>query len=389
MRKKIREIICALITNKEARSKVRHFLGAIRPVSDLKNLVAFYHTPIERNTVLVIEPNECHGECLCSYLKYFNEAGYKTHLITTPTSFKLQPLHALPEKYLPQKVFTLSPQQYKRFFKLVKLKKYSHIFLCSTQNYYYGKSNIDALKIPKSIQSKMMLMEHDLRQIELYKEEEFLKNGRLFVITNFAQNPQLKSLSAHYFPAARATSKNENKTNFITVGALDIKRRNITLLFDAVNNLLENNIKNFKITVIGGGKVKNLPEEIKEYFDIKSRLNFPEMTEELNNADFILPLLDPTNKNNRAYLQYLTTGTKHLILGFKKPCIINEEFAAALGFDEKDSLIYRENEIYNQMKTAIFLDKANYQNMQNSLTKKAENLYSKSLHNLKEALKND
>lgn len=389
MRKKIREIICALIPNKEARSKVRHFLGANRPISDLKNLVAFYHSLIERNTVLVIETNECHSECLCSYLKYFKEAGYKTHLITTPTSFKLQPLHALPEKYLPQKEFMFSPQQYKKFFKLAKLKKYSHIFLCSTKNYYYENSNIDALKIPQNIQSKMMLMEHDLRQIQEYKEEDFLKTGRLFVITNFTQNPQIKSLSPHYFPGAHRTPKNENQTNFITVGALDIKRRNISLLFNAVKKLSETGINNFKITVIGGGKVKNLPEEIKEYFDIKSRLNFPEMTEELNNADFILPLLDPDNENNRAYLQYLTTGTKQLILGFKKPCIINEEFATALELDENAALIYKGNEIYNQMKAAIFLENKKYQDIQDTLTSKAEQYYAKSLHSLKEALKND
>lgn len=386
MRKTIREIICAFIPNKELKTKVRHFIGAIRPWLDLKNVAAIFAAKIRKKTVLIIEPNECHGECLCSYLKYFKELGYNTHLITTPTVLELEPLYNLPPKYMPEKIFQLSPQWFKSFFKLKKLKKYSYIFLCTTHNYYYEKSNFEALNIFPNLQNKMLVMEHDLRQIKLYNEESFLNNNRLFVITNFTNNPQINTLSPHYFPLAKEHVKNSRQTNFITVGALDIKRRNITILFDAIKKLSQEGIKNFKITVIGGGKLKNIPEDIAEFFEIKSRLNFPDMANELNNADFILALLDPNINANCNYLHYLTTGTKQLILGFKKPCIVNNEFAKALGFDETNSLVYNGNEIHAQMKNAISLKEEKYIDMRNELSQKAEDIYNNSVNNLKRVI---
>lgn len=388
MRKKIREIICALIPDKTARSKVRHYLGALRLWLDIKNAIAFTFSHISPNTVLIIEPNECHAECLCSYLKYFKETGYNTHLITTSTNLEMHPLYYLPSKYAPQEIFQFSPQQFKILFKAEKLKKYSHIFLCSTHNYFFEKSNIEALNISQDLQNKMIIMEHDLRQIKSYNEDDFLNSDRLCAITNFEQNPQIKVISPHYFPSAKPTQKHLSITNFISVGALDIKRRNVSILFDAVKKLSQEGIKNFKITIIGGGSINNIPADITDFFDIKSRLSFPDMYKELNNSDFILPLLDPTIKGNRDYLQFLTTGTKQLILGFQKPCIINKEFAKALGFDKTNSLIYNDNEIYEQMKNAILLKEDTYIELINALSQNAEVLDKQSLINLKEALKN-
>ncbi len=103
-------------------------------------------------------------------------------------------------------------------------------------------------------------------------------------------------------------------------------------------------------------------------------------------ADYILPLLDPTIEANRDYLQFLTTGTKQLILGFRKPCIINEEFAEALGFNSANSLIYSQNFIYEQMKNAIFMDEEEYSHMTEKIKELANTLEQISLNNLKEAL---
>lgn len=386
MRKRIRETICALVPNKNAKSKVRHYIGALHLYSDIKNALSFQRININPNTIMVIEPNECHGECLCSYLKYFKDLGFNTHLITTPSVMKLKPLFELPKKYFPEKIFQFSPQQFPFIFNLKKLEDYSHIFLCSTHNYFYDKSNIEALNIPLNLQQNMILMEHDLRHIKKYKEDSFVQNKKLFVITNFENDKNIKTLSPHFFPYENEPKKKEAFTKFITIGALDLRRRNISILFDAVENLAKDDVKNFKITVIGGGKVENIPKEIVKFFEIKSRLSFPDMQKELMGADYILPLLDPTIEANRDYLQFLTTGTKQLILGFRKPCIINEEFAEALGFNSANSLIYSQNFIYEQMKNAIFMDEEEYSHMTEKIKELANTLEQISLNNLKEAL---
>lgn len=390
MRKKIREIICALIPNKEARIKVRHFLGAIRPISDLKNLVAFCHTPIERNTVLIIETNECHGECLCSYLKYFKEAGYKTHLAVTPTIMQGKPLNECTIDIIPEKTFLFSPQTFYMFFKFTKkLKKYEQIFLCTSQNYYYGNSCISALKIQNDIQKKMVILEHDIRNIEKYNEKVFAEKNRLFVITNFEENPDIKTISPHYFPQIKPVIKFDTFKNFITIGALEKKRRNITLLYDVVEKLDKSGITNFKITVVGGGKITDLPKEISQYFEIKSKLNSPDMHKELLNAHYILPLLDPTLEANRDYFKYKTTGTLLLSLGFTKPCLINNKFAKTYNLDNANAILYDNNELCTAMKKAINLSYDDYSNLVANLEELSKKHFKTSLNNIKETLRND
>ena len=54
-------------------------------------------------------------------------------------------------------------------------------------------------------------------------------------------------------------------------------------------------IENFKVTVIGKGKINDIPEKIRKYFDIKGRLPFNKMYQEIEKADFIL---DYTSSNN-------------------------------------------------------------------------------------------
>ena len=100
---------------------------------------------------------------------------------------------------------------------------------------------------------------------------------------------------------------------------------------------------------------------------MKGRLDSEDTYTLIEESDFFLPLLDPTLKKNRDYLQFLTTGSKQIVTGFKKPWLINEEFANVYGFDDKNSIVYKENELFEAMKKAINLSGEDYKGLQNNL----------------------
>ena len=66
--------------------------------------------------------------------------------------------------------------------------------------------------------------------------------------------------------------------------------------------------------------------------------------------------------------------------------LINEKFAKVYEFDNTNSVIYAENSLSNAMKIAIETNQEAYSTMQKSLEILANNIYNKSLENLKTAV---
>ena len=118
------------------------------------------------------------------------------------------------------------------------------------------------------------------------------------------KNASSTVVNPNYFGKIQITPKNKEITNFITIGAIQGKRNNNDLVINAAKKLINLGIKNFKITVIGKGHLKHLPKEIQKYFDIKGRLPFDKMYDEIEKADF---LLTSYTKNNPKHFRYITT----------------------------------------------------------------------------------
>lgn len=99
-------------------------------------------------------------------------------------------------------------------------------------------------------------------------------------------------VNPHYFGEVKLTPKNSDIVNFVTVGAIQGKKKNNDLIINSVKELHEKGIRNFKITVIGKGHLKKLPKELQQYFDIKGRLPFDKMYDEIEKADFLITSYD-------------------------------------------------------------------------------------------------
>ena len=136
--------------------------------------------------------------------------------------------------------------------------------------------------------------------------------------------------------------------------------------------------------------MKKLPKEVQKYFDIKGRLPFDKMYEELEKADFMLTSYD---KRNPMHIRYNTTGTSgnfQLVYGFLKPCIIVEEFAPINGLNKENAILYKEDENYTDALLAgINMTAKEYSEMQNKLKEYEQKLYKKSLENLKKLIKGE
>jgi hypothetical protein len=189
-------------------------------------------------------------------------------------------------------------------------------------------------------------------------------------------------VNPHYFGDVKITPKSE-LTNFVTVGELAVGKKNFDLFVKTVQKLVNNGITNFKITVIGKCKVENLPPEVVPYFDIKGRLPFDKMFEEIEKGDFLLTSYIDEEMHLR-YIHQGTSGNFQLVYGFQKPIIIKDNFAPINGFSEKNSILYKDDDdFYNAIIKGIHMSQEQYHNMQEDIKAYAHNFYQISKLNLK------
>ncbi len=337
---------------------------------------------IKSNTFIVWEPcSKSHSEVVPGFCKYLLDSGYHVSVIVNPQKYKEGLFSRFKDENLT--LNKLSRNQVKEFFKKDALSNAAGILvttagkLCDSIHYdeCYETFNPDMDK------SKLFLVEHEAKHAVdagLWKENLItLRKLNYKGAKSVVVNP-------HYFGEVKITPKNETVTNFITIGAIQGKKKNNDLIINSVKELHERGIHNFKITVVGKGHLKKLPKEIQKYFDIKGRLPFDKMYEELEKADF---MLTSYNKKDPMHIRYNTTGTSgnfQLVYGFLKPCIIVEEFAPLNGFNRENAILYKEDENYaDALIEGINMSQDSYSKMQGKLREYEQKLYIESLNNLK------
>ena len=229
--------------------------------------------------------------------------------------------------------------------------------------------------------SKIHFVEHDIKETV---DNGTWKKDLITLRKTDYKNTESVVVNPHYFGEVKITPKNSDIINFVTIGVIKPRKKDNGTIINAVLELHNKGISNFKVTVIGKGEIKNIPEEIRKYFDIKGRLNFDRMYDEIEKADFML------TSYNETHTRYITTGTSgnfQLIYGFLKPCIIIENFAEINRFNNENSVIYKEPKDYAQaLEKAINLSQEEYKLMQNNLKSTVEEFYNESLNNLKGAI---
>ena len=344
----------------------------------------FKNYKIRTNSILIVEPNEYHLEIIIGFVKYFQDLGYNIDLFLRHKNsepFILKNLNKV-------ECFYGTAEHLKKLLKLNKIKQYEYVFFSSSA---YWETNInfssylDYLKFIPKAKNGILMVEHNvIPYLKEYNEEKYLKENRLFTLSGFQNTP---ILNPHYFGDIKTTPKSKEKTKFITVGAINNDCKNHDLLISSIKELAKENITNFEVIIIGGGNVLEITKEIEPYVKYLGKQPFSVMFEEMEEADYFLPLLDLSIEKQLRYLNSTTTGSKQLILGFLKPCLINDEFGKVYGFNNDNSFLYQDNNLKEAMKQAISLNNDDYLIMQNNLKILADKIYQKSLSNLKISLK--
>lgn len=339
-----------------------------------------------KNSVLLIEPNPYHGEIQPGFVKYFQDLGYNVDIFLRLENMLENPFVKYTDN--PPRMFYGTAPIIRDWVNNLKGNEYEYIFLSSSAFWnapkeFNGKY-LDYLgQIPKSKHGLLMIEHNAVPCLKEYDEEKYLTENRVFALT---ENNGIPRLNPHYFGNIKPIKKQSRIKNFVVVGGINSSCKNHNLLLDCVQQLVKNGVNNFKVNVIGNGKLE-IPNEISKYISVLGRLNYDDMYNIVNDSDFVLALLDPENPDHNRYKTGTTTGTFQLSLGFNKPMIINDIFAKHYCLNDDNAIVYPENDLYNAMDVAIKLPGAKYKTICENLAKLESEIYNESLNNLAKATK--
>lgn len=253
--------------------------------------------PLNHN-VLLIETNGCHGEVIGGYVKYFQDLGYNVYILVSKTIKQENPFARLNIK-------NIFYAKYKKFSSLLKseyLDRYDHIFVMSSVNYTGGAHSVinayPDLKNHKSV----YWVHHNIAYINNYYPDVDTKhNIMLGHINDPATNIETTYINPHLFGNYDIPQKSD-ETIFISVGGINPKRKNHTMLIDAIKKLHNKNYK-FKVLIVGGGSLKNLDSDVKKHIKLLGHLDYDKMYDYVEHANFFLPLLDAANPDHDRYIK--------------------------------------------------------------------------------------
>jgi hypothetical protein len=346
---------------------------------------------VRPNSILLIEANDNHGDAPVAYARYLLDLDYNIDIILRPTVYERNPLCRLKDEKA--RVITLPMTLIKRFLEEQNLDKYQKIFFTS-QNIYQRLNNntwptiFDHFPVLAKHMNQVVAVEHHFDKVNL----ELLRRDKVITLADFNKKTEHPiSVTPISFGEVSITPKSANSiVNFIVVGGINYKRRNYSLLIDAVRELYRKGRNDFMVTLVGDGELDVTPQEVQKYFNIKGGVDFPAMYEAMEDADFFLPLLDPQNPHHRRYLTTGSSGSFQLIHAFRKPCLIHETFAAKYGFNDENSLVYRnDKEFIQTMSQATDMGQVEYATLQAGLEKLTQSVYARSIETLKRIIEND
>lgn len=335
------------------------------------------------NSVLIVEFNDYHGECILGLYRYLADMHYDVDFLIHEGTYKekaLDMIHC-------NRVYHCDVELMALLLQHLLIERYKLVIFNSNAFTWKGKWHTVLQEFPFLNQyiDKIYVLEHQME----YLDRTLLEMGHVFVLTDkLPVDKRLIPVNCHWFGNTGLPAKNK-VTRFISVGAIDPVRKNFKKLLDAVKSLNNQGITNFRITVIGLGYLANIDPEIRHFFSVWGRVAYSTLYAEMRRSDFVLTLLDPENPDHDRYITRGTSGSFQLIYGFSKPCLIAEKFADVYGFSSENAVVYMgNNDLGMAMQKAIAMTDVEYDRIRNNLITMSRAIYNQSFANLKRALGN-
>lgn len=346
----------------------------------------------KNNTILMFEPNPYHGETFAGYINYFSDLGYKVHFIAQKTLSKENPFtrlqHKINDKKLEITYIKMSKCFIETFFKMsFLLKNYKNIFITSNMGYFKGIPLIISKTMSKKLLKKAIFIEHDTDNFIKADEKNLIKSNQIAtLIKRKFQESNTLQINPCTFGKVKKSEFSENIINFMIIGCINKDYKGHYLIKEVIFELINSGYTNFKFTIIGSGNLK-IDDEHKKYIDFKGRLNFEDMFKNIEQAQYILFLLDEKNKEHHKYINRSVTGALQLALGFKIIPILHKKFADIYNLSNKNALIQDGESLASVLKKAINTKSDEYNNMQKNLNILQNEYYNTSLEALNEFVK--
>lgn len=383
------------------KSKVYRIFSINKPKSDLHTQINFLGIKIKIkknqvdkkliqalqqqescNKVLLLEANDFHGEILPGYTKYLVDLGFKVDVITT-------------KKHLQDKVFArysddnvqhiaTTIETIKSILKNSKImQNYEYLFI-SSHNLFRSDTKLippysifDYFEEIENPKKSIITVEHTFDGVN----KELLLKNKVITLANVHSDKIV--VNPHFFGDIKITQKNK-KTLFLVSGD---GYKNFDLIMNAVGGLIDSGYDNFKFVVTGRFKDSIFFEKFSRYIEYKGYVDFHTLYYLVEEADFIVPCIDPEKTETDFYIKNGTSGAYQLSYGFLKPIILNKKFVQNTCFTDENSILYDTNaDLVNALKTAIDMNQDVYSSKQENLKIWANELYQKSLINLSNIL---
>lgn len=349
---------------------------------DLKTQIKF------SNSVILWEPSKySHGEILTGFAKYLLDLGYEVYIFCNPDRYKEKLFGRFKSRHL--HFNKISEAEILDYYYHNQFKKCKLIIITTVRNVLDTKSNYEQkLELfPENIRKKILLVEHD---IKAPVDKGFIRDDIITIFKPNYKNTIINVVNPHYFGNIKITSKNKGITKFVVVGEINSYRKNHLQLIEAIEKLHKNKYSNFKFYFIGNNSENiNIKPELAQLIIMTGRLNFEDMYNKIEEADYILPLLDPDNNEHNRYITTGNSGSFQLIYGFIKPAIIHKKFSDYYNINDKNAIVYNNNQdLYDKLIYSINIDSNEYKSLQQNLQKLSNSIYKQSINNLKTLINN-
>lgn len=352
------------------------------------NFDKFFDSDVKPNTALVVEMNNCHGETLPGFCKYLLDLGCDVDLMVTHEQAVKDPFCRFQDSRLKKYAFT-----YEEMLNFLqnspKMLKYDLALFTSYNLYRRLKDTprLSFLKHAPNIKIPRFGLLAVIHHLDFPGMDDFPRD-RFITLRKIADNG-FTAINPHFFGDVEYTGKSPGKTRFGVVGALDeTERRNLSLLYEALDILAAQGANDFNVTLIGRGKAR-IPAAHECRVQLLGKTTYGELYWEMEKFDFLLPLLDPADERHERYISEAISGTYQLSYGFRKPLVIAEKFAIPHGLSAKSAVVYGAGEsLAKGMLMAMSMDGKAYDGMSATLDALARDIYQRSLGNFASFLQN-
>lgn len=353
--------------------------------------------------VLLLEPNPYHNEVLPGIVNYFETLEYTVDVLIRKEVYSD---NVFCRYKINGKIHAYELDDIKKILWEPSIKKYDFLFFSSMEHCENGKMErfLDFIGFIPKTKYGILGIYHTTWLVDEFNDYDFMNQGRLFCLSEFQiHNYNYKMLNPHFF-CDDIISKNkfELKKRFVVIG----NSADYDYLVQEIKKLDKNLRNRIEIRIIGGkkqgfigkGKLIIKPFIMKilcifhkelryrQSLKVLGYLNFSSLYRELEKADYILVMIDPNKKEHAHYNEWCTSGTKQLILGFNKICLIRDILANNYGFTDKNSIIYDGNRLDQALAEAVLLDKKTYEEKCYYLNDLSKYIYNLSIDNLREQL---